>query len=747
MITKILTAVMLILSGTIAGYITNKYAVKWLFKPVKLFGKELFDVSILGTDEKQEAFIDSLSDCVEQKILTNEILRKEFLNDTMKSHIDEIVDYFIDEALPDSFKKVRFNQLKGFSETGKSLRDFVSDILNEQLSPLAGAVLDSINISEYISEDQIDSGSDNLYDCIKHAVLTNQEIKDQIGGIIPELLFTSMFNSDGRSAIGKLAGILFKGGFSSDMSSMSFPEKISMSVKRIISSAVSGFVENRSVNSYLKPESREMLVAKLRDRLMKKYDDVMEEISDKNIGSLTSVLSGNEKIKRLISDMIYDYLNKNINSIIGGRVKETTAMALGRLDPDQLCDVAERLMRGELKYLSLFGGAIGFLLSIPALFITLGSFTPFGFPLGIGSLIFLIILMGGIGVLTNVIAIWMFFHPYKEIGFLAKFKHTRCFSRGLILQNQKVFAHTLGEYIGTELLTAQSIGKMLEHHKDSFIGLFSRNIYPYIIEFLKEQSGKRMLSARISAFVFNRFFESKNRSGEFISDKIGDLTFGSIINLNDPITYSKASELYLHLLDKLSAPPDPDDSEAYDFRFISYALSGMIKESPSLRGKVWNLLETFYTSELADRKINSFFVMNILADSISKTIGKLFTNYDAFEDFRTTVDLCINRISDDSDRILSPEFAEDISKKCAVAIYDSIQDCLPALVKDIHIAAITEERVASLSPEEIQSLVRSFASDAFKKLYALGSIGCVFGINTYLAFLFFIIDRICDRNK
>ena len=76
-IITIITAVTLVLSGAIAGYITTKYAVRWLFKPITLFGRTIFDVSILSTDAKQQAFIASLSACVEEKILTSEVLKKE----------------------------------------------------------------------------------------------------------------------------------------------------------------------------------------------------------------------------------------------------------------------------------------------------------------------------------------------------------------------------------------------------------------------------------------------------------------------------------------------------------------------------------------------------------------------------------------------------------------------------------------------------------------------------------------------
>ena len=401
-------------------------------------------------------------------------------------------------------------------------------------------------------------------------------------------------------------------------------------------------------------------------------------------------------------------------------------------------------MKGELKYLSYFGGLLGFIISIPALCITLGYFSPTGFPQTAGILVFLVLLMGFIGVITNVIAIKMFFRPYKKIEFFAKFKHTRCFSQGLILQNQKIFAHTLGEYIGAELLTSDNILKMLESNKDSFISTLGDNIMPYIISYFENENNRKNGAAKLSALLFNKASENKDLFANLVTSNIGGRTFGSIINLNDPDTKAKALDLFGRFLDRLSVPPEETEDDSYDYKFIAYALAGLIRSNPSLKDKTWTLIETFYMSEIADKQIGEYFSLPELSASAKETITKICKSNSAFDDFRKAAEGCIEEIVNNSEKVLSPDLINSISEKLASAVYDTVLSAMPSLMEDIHIAAITEEKVASLEAEEIQNVVMSFAAPAFRSLYKLGSIGCVFGLNTYLAFILLIVDKIKD---
>lgn len=792
----VITALTLVLSGTFAGYITNKYAVRWLFKPVTFFGKQVLDVSILSTEEKQEAFIESLSDCVETRILTADVIKNEIINEAMRTHLDDITEVFLNETLPESLKEAELITLMEYSEAGRSLRDFLEESLNTSLDPLLVCALGEIKVSDYVTESQIDRGVDNIYDDIKAALKDNYAVKDLVSRILGELFVQAMFDHDGRLALAKLTGKLFKSGGgrsgppgSFDVENVSLPEKIKGSIKKIIVNAASEKLKGKSLGDLVGKDTRAAIEKITKEEILKAYDGFLENHGPDDLADMAAKASEtfgkNRKIRKSLSSFLYDYLESHIEGLLSGKVKTTVKTALGKLDPDQLLEVAEKLMRGQLAYLSYFGAVLGFIISIPALIITLGTFSATGFPGSPALFFFLIILMGAIGVLTNVIAIQMFFHPYKEIGFLAKNKKLRVFSKGIILQNQKPFANTLGEYVGNSLLTAENISDTLRRFEPAFSEKLGAAVVPALKEWLANPENRKNAGEKLAELGLEKLDENRTGVTNTVLTSLGAKNIESYINLNDPFVRAKADEIFMSVLNKLADTPpegreesrnassesglgalfgaalgisiaaereaerakaDPDrDEDAEDFRFITWAVAGLIRNSDSLTEKCRELVTVFISAEAANRSFGDIISMKEVGDSLQGSIHSLCRSEAAFTEIRQAVYVTVSSLVSGASDIISEKPAERLTEAGIKASFSALIENVPALTDDIHIGKVTEERVASLEPEEIKRLVLSFAGSAIHRLYALGLIGCVFGINTYLAFVFFAVDKIRDR--
>lgn len=783
----VITAVTLVASGAFAGYVTNKYAVRWLFKPVTVFGKQVFDVSILSTDEKQAAFIESLSDCVERRILTSEVIKNELINESMRVHLDEIVDVFLSATLPDGLKKMRPEEMEGFADTAEGLRNFIEDMAGENLDPLLIRVLDEVRVSDYLTEAQIDRGVDNVYDSVKIALKENYAVRDLLARLAGELFIQAMFDRDGRTAVAKLTSKFFKSGSPRmsptgpfDVDGLTLPEKIKGSVKTIIINAVENELKGKSVGEFTSPDVRESIEKIIKREILRKYDEKIASLSEEEMAKLgadvSKKLSGSEGVKTGFSNFLFDYLEKHIEGLLDGKVRFAVKLALGKLDPDQLLEVAEKLMKGQLAYLSYFGAVLGFIISIPALAVTLGTFTATGFAGSVPIFLFLVALMGAIGVLTNVIAIQMFFHPYKQIGFLAKKKKLKVFSVGIIIQNQKAFANTLGEYIGYTLLTAENITDTLNRYEDTFTSTLVDMVVPSLKEWLENEDNRREMSDRLSTLVFGSMDKNRKNLANSLCASLGAKNIDGYINLNNPAVREKADALFDRLLDRLADnPPEGfgedsgssenaltglfgaalglnlayekanssgDDEEASDFRFITWALAKLIRRTPSLRDRTRELILVFALNETSKKGFGDIFSMKEVGDCLENNIHSLCVSEAAYEDFRTAVNVCCSSLVIRSSELVSETLVNRVAYTGAGAAFDALIAAVPALVEDIHIGEVTEVKVAGLEPEEIKNVIMSFAGDAIHKLYALGLIGCVFGINTYLAFIIFVIDKI-----
>ena len=151
-----------------------------------------------------------------------------------------------------------------------------------------------------------------------------------------------------------------------------------------------------------------------------------------------------------------------------GQIHYLIVDALNQLKPNELCSQVERLMGGELKYLSYFGGFLGFLIAagichwaVPTLSVYGSPTTWIGGIISVGS-------MGIIGVITNIVAINMLFRPRKPIRWLAKSKYLSLFSEGVILQNQEKFAKSMAKYVSEELVSEKAVQQLYEANYPDF---------------------------------------------------------------------------------------------------------------------------------------------------------------------------------------------------------------------------------------------------------------------------------------
>ena len=472
------------------------------------------------------------------------------------------------------------------------------------------------------------------------------------------------------------------------------------------------------------------------------------------------MLSHQEKLKQSLTEVLLETLDRSLINIVEGRIKETVKLALHRLDPDQLCTAAENLLAGELKYLSYFGAFLGFLMGLPALCLTLPNTLATGFPQNISGLLFSVFLTAAIGILTNVIAIKMFFHPFRENKILTRFPLTKMLARGVILQNQSRFARTLGEYIGKELLTPENVVKMLDSNEALFKIAVIEKLFPLLNDFLLQEENAEKLADQITTKLFQYVRENQTQIAETFSAKLCEKTLHSFIDLRSEKTRRRLRDMALDFLYKEREPTVPGKEDTDD-QFIFLTALDIIKESTVLQAKIGRAFLHFYqggpTSHihidslgrytLGGLNIGHILIEKDLSISLEKTIRLFCNREEAFNGIRNQMTEEILHAAENSNALLSLNCKKNIVERIAGAAYLSTRLSARDIIEDLHIAQITGERVESLTPQEIKELVLSFAAPAFRKLSWLGAIGGVFGLNCYLSYLLFFLDFLMEQWK
>jgi len=245
------------------------------------------------------------------------------------------------------------------------------------------------------------------------------------------------------------------------------------------------FVENACIEKVLSIEDK--LISKYEDT---KVIDIIEKITRK------------EDVIDQLNEEIFTYVDNNLNTILNQKVKKIIYDNLITFNEDEICDLAQKFMGNELKPLSIFGGILGGITGV-----IFGLFSAdintFGFYNNGLVILTSCLLMGIIGVMTNVIALKMLFHPYKENKFLAKIPFLKNFALGYIPAHRESMAASIGNVIEDNLLNASKVKSLFENKKNylkmSLINSIEGNNYELLSNFIatKKETLSNSLYKRI----------------------------------------------------------------------------------------------------------------------------------------------------------------------------------------------------------------------------------------------------------
>ena len=161
--------------------------------------------------------------------------------------------------------------------------------------------------------------------------------------------------------------------------------------------------------------------------------------------------------------------------------------------------------------------------------------------------------MAFIGYITNVIALWMIFHPYKENKIAAKIPFLKKFALGYIPAHKNEFAIGMAKLIDDELLNKEEINKVFKskqnNMKSLLMTLVTNNNYQILINLLRDKkqdlskyiyekilkycSDNSYLSKRISKSIANSKFNKFIKKDHVLN--IVPKLIGKIKNIEDSI--------------------------------------------------------------------------------------------------------------------------------------------------------------------------------------------------------------------
>lgn len=301
-------------------------------------------------------------------------------------------------------------------------------------------------------------------------------------------------------------------------------------VKEKMNSAFSSYVDN--FNLYDKfISNKDGILNEITD-IVVDYEKVQfNKLRDRKVSDAISSIDNKEYVSEVIGNELIKYINENSSNFLNGKVKKVVYDNLIQYDEDEICDLAQKFMGNELKPLSVFGGMLGLVVGLVfGLFFK--NVNIYGFYKSFGQGISSFILMGLIGVLTNVIAITMLFKPYKKSRILSKIPFINKFALGYIPAHKENLSKSIGKVIDDDILNSSKIQDVLMKNKgnttDYVISYFENSNYKAVMNFIKNKKDS------VIEFIYEKLIKSLSKDGTVssLNNRVSDIKVNSFVSKN-----------------------------------------------------------------------------------------------------------------------------------------------------------------------------------------------------------------------
>jgi len=263
------------------------------------------------------------------------------------------------------------------------------------------------------------------------------------------------------------------------------------------------------------------------DNSMVVYKETVDKYKDYELKKIINTYFDKNILSSLIINKGYPMLMDKLPSLLNGNIKKFASNNLSKYDEDEICNIVQDFMGGQLKPLSIFGAFLGVIVGVLYELINPTTLGNFGFASSLSSMAMSCTVMAFIGYITNVIALWMIFHPYKEIKIISKIPFLKQFALGYIPAHKNQFAIGMAKLIDDELLNKDEINKVFKskqnNMKSVLMTLVTNNNYQILINLLKNKKQD------LSKYIYEKILKYCN-DNSYLSKRISKAITNSKFN-------------------------------------------------------------------------------------------------------------------------------------------------------------------------------------------------------------------------
>lgn len=346
------------------------------------------------------------------------------------------------------------------------------------------------------------------------------------------------------------------------------------------------------------------------------YKENVDKYKEYELKELIGTYFTKNTLTKLLINKGYLKLIEKLPKILDGNIKKFVRNNLHKYNEDEICDIVQDFMGDQLKPLSVFGAILGVVVGVGYQLVYPNPIGSYGFAGGVLDTIMSCGIMGFIGYMTNVVALWMIFYPYKENKIVAKIPFFKKFALGYIPAHKNEFATGMAKLIDDELLNKEEINRMFKlknnNMKSVLMVLVANNDYQLLVNLLRD---KKQVASK---YIYERILKYCNKDS-YLSKRISN----SILNskLDEFIKKDSILKLAPNLIGKL------DNIKISLVKYVNKKLSDTNKVHDILPIGVYAGIEKYIgvqINTIMDEKFEQ--VKNI--DFISKLVKEYYEEYD-----------------------------------------------------------------------------------------------------------------------
>lgn len=264
------------------------------------------------------------------------------------------------------------------------------------------------------------------------------------------------------------------------------------------------------------------------DNSMVVYKETVDKYKDYKLTEIINTYFKANTLSDLLINKGYPLLMDKLPNLLNGNIKKFASNNLSKYNEDEICNIVQDFMGGQLKPLSIFGAFLGVIVGVLYELIHPTILGNFGFASSLSNMAMSCAVMAFIGYITNVIALWMIFHPYKENKIAAKIPFIKKFALGYIPAHKNEFAIGMAKLIDDELLNKEEINKVFKskHNKmeSVLMTLVTNNNYQILINLLrnKKQDLSKYIYEKILKYCNDNSYLSKRISKSITQSKCNE---------------------------------------------------------------------------------------------------------------------------------------------------------------------------------------------------------------------------------